>query len=123
MQQAATSFPDHAFRTLLWLRINQPENSYCVDLGDLVHSLVVQPGGTLDAIEAELGFSMHVDFVDEARDGESDFTPSWEWIECHDDWFELAYVLSADGFGWIVFIQDNDGVYPKLHSLCRTYTK
>lgn len=121
MQRAATSFPDPELCRLLALRMAQLEEDASVDLGDLVHFLVVQPGDTFDAIDAELGFSPIVNFVDESRYGEPDFMPSWEWIERHNGWFELAFVLSDDGFGWIVFVQDADGVDPELRAMCNSW--
>jgi hypothetical protein len=112
---------DPPLRALLVQRGAQISECDDRDFGELAHMLVIQAGDTLKAVEAELGFSPLVNFVDEARYGEPDFMPSWEWIERHDGWFELAYVLSDDGFGWIVFVQDADGVDPELLALCNNW--
>ncbi|OAO01441.1 hypothetical protein A8B75_15005 [Sphingomonadales bacterium EhC05] len=44
--------------------------------------------------------------VDGARYGHPDFTPSWEWVEKHNGWFEAVFIISDDGFGVNLFVQN-----------------
>jgi hypothetical protein len=91
------------------------------ELAQFAHFLVIQPGDSLGGITAELGFSPLSNFADGKRFGDPDFMPSWEWIEDHGGWFELTYVLSDDGFGWILLVQDSEGVESELLALCRQH--
>jgi len=91
------------------------------DLGDIAHFLIVRPRDREADIIKELGFSPLVNLIDQVRFPSPEFEPSWEWIEDHDGWFELTYILSDDGFGYVLFIQDAEGVDPSLLALCRQY--
>lgn len=112
---------DPLLNQLLQQRRAQLEAYDGYDLGELAHFLIVQPGDRLNAIEGELGFSLLANFIDGARFPDPAFTPSWEWIEDHGGWFELTFILSDDGFGWSLLIQDAEGVEPGLLDLCRQY--
>ena len=103
--RALSSDLDPELRQLLAKRVEQlmPDGA-----DDLVHFIVVEPGDSITAIATELGFSPLVNFVDGSRYGDPDFTPSWEWIERHGSWFEVAYVLSDDGFGCVLWVRVAD---------------
>jgi len=108
-------------RTILDQRIIQLPEGGGGDIGEFAHFLVVRPGDTPSDVQNELGFSILENLVDGARYGSLDFEPSWEWIMWHEGWFELVYVLSDDGFGWVVFIQDDEAVDADLLAVCREY--
>jgi hypothetical protein len=112
---------DNKLRSLLTERIQQLTNAWeGIDLSDLTHFLIIQPGDTAADAERELGWSLLVNPVDGARFGQPDFTPSWEWIEDHGGWFEAVYIISDDGFGISLFVQDHPATDPELLALCRT---
>jgi len=108
-------------KCLLRRRVDQLGECEGCDLGDLARFVIVQAGDDLDAVEQAMGFSPLVNVVDGCRYGHSDFTPSWEWIEDHRGWFEAAYVLTDDGFGVVLMVEDAEGVEPALLALCREY--
>lgn len=112
---------DPVLQRLLAERVEQLISDGDDDVGEFAHFLVVRPGDTPSDVETELGFSILENLVDGARYGSSDFTPSWEWIKQHEGWFELVYVLSDDGFGWVVFVQDDEAVDADLLAVCREY--
>jgi len=62
------------------------------DLGELAHFLIVQPGDAAEAIEAALGFSPKMQGAEAVTD--------------HGGWVEAVFVLSDDGFGWVLFVPD-----------------
>lgn len=113
---------DITLRALLLRRMSQLTGYDSHDLGDLANFLVVQEGDTATQAEAEVGFPILTNFVDGQRFGDPEFTPSWEWIEDHGGWFELVYVLTDDGFGWVLFVEDRAGVDPELLALCHAYS-
>jgi hypothetical protein len=91
------------------------------DLADIAYFLIVRPGDAEADIIRELGFSPLMNLVEEVRFPSPDFEPSWECIEDHGGWFELTYILSDDGFGYVLLVQDAEGVDPDLLALCRQY--
>jgi hypothetical protein len=112
---------DNQLRSLLTERAEQLTTAWeGIDLSDLTHFLIIQPGDTAEDAEHELGWSLLVNPVDGARFGQPDFTPSWEWIEDHGGWFEAVFIISDDGFGVSLFIQDHPETDPALLALCRT---
>jgi hypothetical protein len=114
---------DPALRTLLTLRARQLEDDTepDVELGDLAQFHVVEPGDGMKEVKGALGFAVDINFVDDRRFGDPDFVPSWEWIEHHGGWFELAFVLSDSGFGTILFVPDQQGIDQRLLDLCRSH--
>lgn len=46
---------------------------------------------------------------------------TWEYIECHDGWFEAVFILSDDGFGHVVLVPDQPDTDPNIISLCQAH--
>jgi hypothetical protein len=115
---------DPDLRKLLSIRATQLEDDTEPDneLGDLAHFHAVEPGDGMVDIKSALGFAIDINLVDGIAFGHPDFIPSWEWIEHHNGYFELAFVLSDDGFGHILLVPDRQGIAPRLLALCREYT-
>lgn len=57
---------------------------------------IVMPGDTSEEIEEHLGRSL--------IDSTGTFINPPEIIQRHTDWFELAFILSDDGFGLVLFV-------------------
>lgn len=104
MHLAAANHPDPRFRALLYMRLDQLDQGDGTDLGELVRIVVFEAGDTLDELEAALGFNP--------------FQSDHEWIRRHDDWFEIVWIFSDWGDGAILFVQDANGVEPRLIDLC-----
>lgn len=66
------------------------------DLTDLAMFAIVMPGDTLDSIEDDLGRAL--------IDRTGNFIDPAEIIQRHTDWFEVAFILSDDGFGLVLFV-------------------
>jgi hypothetical protein len=90
-------------------------------IADLARFHVIQPGDTFATIEDELGFAVNANLVDGIRFGEPDFVPSWEHAFQHEDMFEVTYILDDSGFGWVLFIEDREGIDADVLALCHTY--
>lgn len=113
---------DPALRDLLALRARQLEDDTepDVELGDLAHFHAVEPGDGMKEVTEALGFAVDINFEDERCFGDPEFTPSWEWIEHHGCYFELAFVLTDDGFGHILLVPDQHDTDQRLLALCRS---
>jgi hypothetical protein len=107
IRSATTTHRDPTLRALLTLRMGQ---LVPIDGDPSIRILVFEAGDTLNALEADLGFSP------------LEAVPSWEWIEAHPGWFELAYVFSDDGDGVILFVSRAAGVDPDLLALCNRWS-
>lgn len=120
MERAATTYPHPELRRLISLRLDQLASNYPRErLEEIVHFLVVEPGDSQREIEAELGFSPLQNLSDGSRFGEGDdFQPSFEWAVCHGAYYELVFILTDDGFGTIVLVENDPGIDGDVHALC-----
>ncbi|MDX3911344.1 MAG: hypothetical protein QHC67_16230 [Sphingobium sp.] len=80
------------------------------DLPDVGTFNIVQPGDSLEGIEATLRLSLTVETM-----------PTWEWIKRRGSIFEAPIILSDDGFGHVLIIPDAEGIDPRLLALCREH--
>ncbi|RXD02513.1 hypothetical protein EQZ23_17995 [Sphingomonas sp. UV9] len=114
---------DPGLRDLLAIRATQLEGDTepDIELGDLAHFHAVEAGDGLTEVKAALGFAVDINLVDGIAFGHPNFIPSWEWIEHRVGYFELAFVLSDDGFGHILLVPDQLGIDPRLLALCRSH--
>jgi hypothetical protein len=74
---------------------------------ELVRFVALQPGDSLEVLNAELGFPI--------------LEQPFELIEEHAAWFEMVFVLSDDGVGVEVFIPKAPGVDSQLLARCAAY--
>lgn len=74
------------------------------DLLDLAVIYIIQPGDTLQTLEATRGWPFDC----------------WEFITDHCGWYEAVIIISDDGFGHVVLAPDRDDIDPALLDLCRT---
>ena len=99
---------DFQLRSLIGLRAWQIDVERDRPLSDFLQVVVVQPGDTTEAIHEALGFPITWDQAEQ---------PSFEWLEDHGAWFELAYVLTDD-FGLLVFVADDPKTNFNLRFMC-----
>ena len=92
-----------------------------LDLSTVAHLVIVQPGDSLDALEAALGFSVLQNQTDGRHFGEREFSPSWEWIADHGHCFEMVFIFDDSGFAHVVLIQNSPMQNRLLRALCLTY--
>jgi len=112
---------DPFLKQLLLRRLDMLSEYSDFDLSELAHFVIVEPGDTMTAIEVELGFSPFVNFVDGAKYGDADFTPSWEWMIAHGPWFESVFARSDSGVGICLMVPNRPDVEPKLLELFQTF--
>ena len=104
IEEGARLYSDPELRELLAAHVKRLNEYDGYELRELVNFMVFEECDTVADLDAELGFPVMANRFDGCRYGEPDFSPSWEAIEEHINWFELVYVLSDDGFGVVVFI-------------------
>src|SRR5690606_15126186 len=92
---AIAAAPNTQLSTLLTAHA---ERLAAYDLEDVAEFVIVQAGDTLDSIEAELNLRL--------------FASPVELIAEHDQWFELTWILSDDGFGLVLFVPAAESTDP-----------
>lgn len=103
INEAATLHPDPAFRLLLTRRLAAISCDGEFDPTELVRLVVIEPGDTLETVNADLGYALTGDW--EARDREG-------------GWYALTYILSDFGEGLLIFIPDQPDIDPAFLRLC-----
>lgn len=104
MANVLSTMTDATLKRILTNRVEQLAQYDGYDLGELAHFLIIQPGDTLDTIEGALGFSPANRLS--------------EVITNHGGWFEAVFVLSDDGFGWVLLVPDDPAAPPDIRELC-----
>lgn len=105
MARVLSTMTDTTLKRILTDRVEQLAEYDGYDLGELAHFLIVQPGDTLDTIEAALGYSP--------------ITSLCEVVIDHGGWLEAVFIVSDDGFGWVLLVPDDPAAPPDLRELCR----
>ena len=91
------------------------------DSKELGYYLVIEPGDTLEAIAAQLGFSIVANRFTGIRWDQEGFTPSFEFVEQIGNTYDLVFVISDDGSGIEVFVPNTEGMDPDLLRMCERY--
>jgi len=100
MARVLSDVTDTILKGILTDRVEQLSQYDGYDLGELAHFLIVQPGDALGAIEAALVFPP--------------LSSTWETVTDHGGWFEAVFILSDDGFGWVLVVPDDLGIPHEL---------
>lgn len=85
----------------------------------LLAVMVMEEGDTTADLEEALGFSVVRNRWNGLTPDAEQFTPSWDALDEHPDWYELTFILSDAGEGMVVFISKALG--GPLTELCRTH--
>lgn len=111
-----TNIADPPLRRLLEQRHKQ-----LAGLGEPAGIYIVEPGDTLADIEKAAGFPIATNLADGAIFPDPDFVPSWEWVQTHEGWREIVYILSDDDGGTVLLVPRHDDIDPTLHAILRAF--
>lgn len=102
---------DPHLKTLLTLRRDQLLDEPDLDLRDIAHFIIAQPGDTVALIEREAGVPLE-------EGGGSNL----EWVQLHHGgWLETVIILTDAGFGIALFVPDRTDTDPSLLGLLRAH--
>ena len=116
----AATITNLELRTCIEKTISDLSEDYQYDPDVLGYFLVVEPGDSIDAINAQLGFDILANKWTGIRFDQPGYTQSFEVLDEHAGFFEMVFIVSDDGFGIEVFIPKT-GVDPELLAMCRKY--
>jgi len=99
---------DPAIRQLLALRFAQLGAEQPYDPDEIGHFVLVESGDSLAAIEAETGcWLVSTPFAD-ARYGEADYSPLFEFAEEHPACYEVGFIFNDGGYGIVLIVPKAD---------------
>ncbi|MBT9461352.1 MAG: hypothetical protein IV084_06780 [Rugosibacter sp.] len=124
----ANSIAKLLIRGLVKLRFAQVCAGEAYDYDRHGYMIVVELGDTAQALEQESSCSILSDPFDGTHYGNSDFSPSFDFLEEHDDGFttpcyEMLFITNDDGFGITFFIPKAEGIDAGLLAMCAEYAK
>ncbi|WP_395671213.1 hypothetical protein [Phenylobacterium sp.] len=102
---------DPDLRTLIGRRARQLDAERKRPFGDDIRFVVVEGGDTPEVINDELGFAIT---------GEEAEEPSYQSIEDHGFWFEIAYVRNGD-VRTFIFVENGPATELGIHYLCLSH--
>lgn len=91
------------------------------DISELVNFILVEPGDTLQAIDAEMNGTFLVDHYGGGRFGDPAFVPCYESLEDHATFYDIEFIQSDEGFAVQVLVPKCPGVDPYLLQLCAAH--
>lgn len=103
MFNVAAKHSDPDFRALLSRLLAAITCDGEFDPGELVRLVIIEPGDTVEAVNAELGFTL---------------TTDWEACEGEGGWYVLTYILSDWGEGLLVCIPNQPDIDPAFRQPC-----
>lgn len=82
--------------------------------------IVVEPGDTVSALEEASGCWITQGLFTNARYGEADFSPCFEFLEEHPFCYEMVFILNDGGYG-VLFAIPKSGIDDELLRFCQEY--
>lgn len=119
--QDVDAIPHSGVHALILQRLTEQNLDEPYDqFGELI---LVEPGDTATSLEAESGCLITTGLFVDAKFGDPDFMPCFEWLEHHAQahCYEMLFIMTDDGIGTALFVPDEPGIDPELLSFCREY--
>jgi len=119
----ASSIADNDIRELVEQRFEDicAGEEYEADLHGFM--IVVEPGDSVDVLEAESGCPILRSYIGNARFGDPEFKPVFECLDEHSFCYEMVFVPGDGDFGIVIFIPKQDGINPELVAMCAEYAE
>lgn len=94
----------HPARDILSAHAARLEEFEDQPLSELCEVIIVEPADTLTDLERKFGRAL--------------YPPPWEYVELSDGWYEFVLILSDDGFGYVLLVEDRPDGNPALLDYC-----
>jgi hypothetical protein len=118
--QSTHQISNAAIRQLVQQRISDLGGE-AFDAAALGYFLVIEPGDTLEAIHAQVGFNILQNRFTGIHYNDTGFTPSFEFVQEFASCYDMVFVISDDGFGVELFVPKEEGIETDLLAMCRMY--
>ena len=119
--EAVSSIPDPDIRSLVSQRFTEvwPDENYDPNVDG--YMIVVEAGDDVKALEAESKCRILRSQYGDSRYGDPAYETSFEFLDEHACCYEMAFVLSDDGYGIEIFIPKSPGIDAALLAICAQY--
>ena len=118
--QSTHQISNAEIRQLVQERINDL-GGVAFDTNTLGYCLVIEPGDTLEEIDAQLGFSILANRFTGIAYDQPGFSPSFEFVEEYPSCYNMVFIMGDDGFGIEVFVPKEERIPPDLRIMCRVH--
>lgn len=114
MEQALATLTDPVIKSILTTHM-QELAEYELPLQELGAFYICEP------VDTDFpGWSPLIDRND-IHYGQAGYSPNWEFLDRLEGCWELLFILSDDGFGYVVIVKDDTAMTSPLLELCRQY--
>ena len=86
-------------------------------LDELAEFWLVEPGDTVETLEAATQLPIAHGWCSDARYPDPDFAPAWEVLEAHPSGYEMVFVTNDSGYGVVFWIPTVDADRKLSHFL------
>ena len=117
----ASSIEDPALSALIAQRFVEISQDEPYDPDIFGYFVVAEPGDSVDALEQEIGCPILRGLFNDARFGEPNYSPCFEFLEEYPGYYEMVFVLNDGGFGIDLFVPKLPGIDAQLLAMCATY--
>jgi hypothetical protein len=105
--EAIQSLPFPAIRQFINERIELMRDGETYDPDNHGFFIVIEVGDQADEVAEATGCPL--------------LTPLFEYVEAHDGFYEIVYIVNDSGFAYIVIVPDCPGIDPRLAKLCTDF--
>lgn len=116
----ADHIADPAMRRVIGQRFSQLAEYEDFTFDELAQFWLVEPGDTIEQLEAATGLPIAHDWCSNVRYPDPDFAPAWDVLEAHATCFEMVFVTSDSGYGVVLWIPASCAD-PVLLAMCAQY--
>ena len=111
---------DEALRRVIRQRFTElaAYDDYTFD--ELAEFWLVEPGDTVESLEAATKAPIAQDWFSDARYPDPDFSPAWEVLEAHLTSYEMVFITNDAGYGIVLWIPQRS-TDATLLAMCQHY--
>ena len=113
--------PDPAIANLLTRHLQFGAEFNPADPADLLTVFVIEPGDTLQTIDAAMNGCFLTNHYSGRRLGDPGFAPCFETLEEYPTVYEMLFIQSDEGHALVILIPKTSGIDPELLALCAQY--
>jgi hypothetical protein len=119
--EGASTIADPELRQLVEKTIADLSEDHPYDPAELGFFLIVQPGDSLETINAQIGFDILCNRWTGIRYDQPKYAQSFEYLDEFAGWYEMLFIISDDGYGIQVYIEKVAGVPVELLAMCQRF--
>ena len=113
--------PDPAIANLLTRHLAFGAEFNPDDPADLLTVFVVEPGDTLQTIDAAMDGCFLTNHWSRRQLGDPAFVPCFETLEEHATVYEMLFIQSDEGHALVIFVPKAAGIDSELLAMCAQY--